>query len=187
MTREHSSSGQLAGPDGFDKWADPSATFRLHEGISNPSRAEDQAHLHRLQKSSTKPRSGAFSCSVSEVCLGALRMPSRPIFSSIPQTLVHHLIYLFDYWNCQGLVRDCLTCLPLPVRNEEPKHTEQSLKQLTLQMLRIRNSWLLCLKHCDLLHARMCFFSLQTNIICKSLPFSLCLGLNVRSTFSSSE
>lgn len=56
--RESSSSGQLAGPDGFDKWADPKATFRLHEGISNPSRAEDQAHLHRLQKSSTKPRSG---------------------------------------------------------------------------------------------------------------------------------
>lgn len=72
MLRESSSSGQLAGPDGFDKWADPKATFRLHEGISNPSRAEDQAHLHRLQKSSTKPRSGllqpcdntlkAFSC-----------------------------------------------------------------------------------------------------------------------------
>ena len=56
MCREE---GSLAGPDGFDKWADPKATFRLHEGISNPSRAEDLPHLHRLQKSSTKPRSGA--------------------------------------------------------------------------------------------------------------------------------
>jgi len=53
---ESASSGHLSGPNGTDKWADPKATFRLHEGVSNFSRAEDQAHLHRLQKASTKPR-----------------------------------------------------------------------------------------------------------------------------------
>ena len=79
MTREHSSSGQLAGPDGFDKWADPSATFRLHEGVSNPSRAEDQAHLHRLQKSSTKPRSGAWSHLSSSVTLRCSHCAGRTV------------------------------------------------------------------------------------------------------------
>ena len=55
---ESASSGQLSGPNGGDKWADPKATFRLHEGVSNNSRASDQAHLHRLQKAATKPRAG---------------------------------------------------------------------------------------------------------------------------------
>lgn len=32
--------------------------MRLVEGISHPSRAEDVQDLHRLQKSSTKPRQG---------------------------------------------------------------------------------------------------------------------------------
>jgi len=34
-------------------------TFRLNEGVSHSSRAEDIADLHRLQKSSTKPQTGA--------------------------------------------------------------------------------------------------------------------------------
>lgn len=34
------------------------ATFRLNEGVSHSSRAEDLDDLHRLQKSSTKPREG---------------------------------------------------------------------------------------------------------------------------------
>lgn len=83
MTREHSSSGQLAGPDGFDKWADPKATFRLHEGISNPSRAEDQAHLHRLQKSSTKPRSGPYNSSSLSSSLQVSQLANRIVFASL--------------------------------------------------------------------------------------------------------
>ena len=35
--------------------------MRLVEGISHPSRANDQQHLQQLQKSSTKPRPGAVS------------------------------------------------------------------------------------------------------------------------------
>ena len=43
---------------GFDSDADinPLALWRLHEGVSGASRAVDVAELHRLQKSSTKPR-----------------------------------------------------------------------------------------------------------------------------------
>ena len=52
------SSGQLAGPDGYDKWADPRATFRLHEGVSHPSRADDLQGLYKLQKSAPKPKQG---------------------------------------------------------------------------------------------------------------------------------
>ena len=37
---------------------DDKNTMRLVEGISHPSRAEDVQDLHRLQKSSTKPRQG---------------------------------------------------------------------------------------------------------------------------------
>ena len=37
------------------------ATFRLNEGVSHSSRAEDLEDLHRLQKSSTKPREGIHS------------------------------------------------------------------------------------------------------------------------------
>lgn len=37
--------------------------MRLVEGISHPSRANDQQHLQQLQKSSTKPRPGAVSTS----------------------------------------------------------------------------------------------------------------------------
>lgn len=40
---------------------DDKNTMRLVEGISHPSRAEDVQDLHRLQKSSTKPRQGAQS------------------------------------------------------------------------------------------------------------------------------
>ena len=36
------------------------ATFRLNEGVSHSSRAEDLDDLHRLQKSSTKPREGVW-------------------------------------------------------------------------------------------------------------------------------
>lgn len=32
------------------------AMYRLHEGVSHASRASDVGELHRLQKSSTKPR-----------------------------------------------------------------------------------------------------------------------------------
>ena len=34
------------------------STYRLLEPVSHPSRAEDLVDLHRLQKSSTKPRQG---------------------------------------------------------------------------------------------------------------------------------
>ena len=41
---------------------DDKNTMRLVEGISHPSRAEDVQDLHRLQKSSTKPRQGTLEC-----------------------------------------------------------------------------------------------------------------------------
>lgn len=44
----------------FDE--DDKNTMRLVEGISHPSRAEDVQDLHRLQKSSTKPRQGEQQC-----------------------------------------------------------------------------------------------------------------------------
>ena len=34
------------------------STYRLLEPVAHPSRAEDLVDLHRLQKSSTKPRRG---------------------------------------------------------------------------------------------------------------------------------
>ena len=35
--------------------------WRLHEGVSNPSRAENLQDLRRLQTSVTKPRQGTFA------------------------------------------------------------------------------------------------------------------------------
>ena len=50
------------------------ATFRLNEGVSHSSRAEDLDDLHRLQKSSTKPREGMHCTKMLSklFCLGCL-------------------------------------------------------------------------------------------------------------------
>ena len=44
---------------------DKNSTWRLHEGISHPSRADNLQDLHRLQTSSTKPRAGVHRASQS--------------------------------------------------------------------------------------------------------------------------
>ena len=54
----HTENGDMAHSPPDDS---KSATWRLHEGISNASRAENLQDLHRLQKSATKPRAGAWS------------------------------------------------------------------------------------------------------------------------------
>lgn len=48
---------------------DDKNTMRMVEGISHPSRANDVQDLHRLQKSSTKPRQGTACARVSAVVL----------------------------------------------------------------------------------------------------------------------
>ncbi|KAK9814537.1 hypothetical protein WJX72_007563 [[Myrmecia] bisecta] len=48
--------GDLKSDNGNDAVDDKTSTYRLSEGVNNPSKAEDLVDLHRLQKSSTKPR-----------------------------------------------------------------------------------------------------------------------------------
>ena len=53
----HTENGDMAHSPPDDS---KSATWRLHEGVSTASRAENLQDLHRLQKSATKPRAGAW-------------------------------------------------------------------------------------------------------------------------------
>ena len=65
------------------------STFRLHEGVSHPSRADNVDDLHRLQKSVTKARHDGRSEMRERTWTGLVRPRLSSLTSSLTRLLSH--------------------------------------------------------------------------------------------------